>query len=135
MIQAAADRVRVEHAARRLPGRPFVGCRVTQLYHEGVCLYFYLCLSVERVPDPSRVFSELEHAAREEILRHGGSLSHHHGIGKARSRYLAGMDSPSLQSNLRAVKKALDPDNIFGARNGSFASSDEDSVDSDEPLA
>jgi alkyldihydroxyacetonephosphate synthase len=121
IVLATEGRLRREHAARRLPGRPFVGCRVTQLYHEGACLYFYLCISIENVPDPSGVFADLEDAARQEILKHGGSLSHHHGVGKARSRYMGGIDSPSLQSNLRAVKKAMDPDNIFGARNGLLA--------------
>jgi alkyldihydroxyacetonephosphate synthase len=124
IVQATTDRLRREHAAQRLPGRPFVGCRVTQLYHEGACLYFYLCISIENVPDPSRVFADLEHAARQVILENGGSLSHHHGIGKARCGYLEGIQSTALQSNLEAVKKAMDPENIFGARNGLFACRD-----------
>ena len=34
--------------------------------------------------DVVKVFSEIEHNARDEILKQGGSLSHHHGIGKLR---------------------------------------------------
>lgn len=40
---------------------------------------------VQGVRDPPGVFSELEEAARDEILSAGGSLSHHHGVGKARA--------------------------------------------------
>jgi len=40
------------------------------------------------VKNPSEVFAELERAARDEILRSGGSLSHHHGVGKLRREFL-----------------------------------------------
>ena len=121
VVDSVKDRIRKEHAHRCLPGSPFVGCRVTQLYHEGVCLYFYFSMSSENVTNPTAVFSEIEHAAREEILQLGGSLSHHHGIGKARSAYLDGIDSVQWVNAKRNLKRALDPDNIFGAQNGGFA--------------
>lgn len=121
IVQATKDRIYREHASRSLPGRPFVGCRVTQLYHEGVCLYFYLCINIENVERPSETFVELERLARREILQHGGSLSHHHGVGKVRSQFLSETDSPALTANWKAIKKALDPSNVFGARNGVFA--------------
>ena len=60
-------------------------------------------------------------AVRREILQHGGSLSHHHGVGKVRSQFLSETDSPALTANWKAIKKALDPSNVFGARNGVFA--------------
>jgi alkyldihydroxyacetonephosphate synthase len=34
-----------------------------------------------------RVYEEAEDAAREEILECGGSVSHHHGIGKIRKKF------------------------------------------------
>lgn len=42
-------------------------------------------MASQGIENPVKVFSELEEAARDEILLAGGSLSHHHGIGKARS--------------------------------------------------
>ncbi|HEU4428211.1 MAG TPA: FAD-binding oxidoreductase, partial [Myxococcota bacterium] len=78
-------RIHEEHAARGLPGKPFISVRVTQLYESGVCLYFYFAFYYKGVEHPSEVFAELERAARDEILKSGGSLSHHHGIGKLRS--------------------------------------------------
>ena len=122
LVNATKKRIQQEHADRLLPGRPFVGCRVTQLYHEGACLYFYLCMNVENVPNSSAVFSELEHAARQEILLQGGNLSHHHGVGKVRASFLTDIQSPALKSSVQAVKNGLDPDNIFGARNGAYSS-------------
>lgn len=121
VVKAVRGRIEKEHSQRYLPGSPFVGCRVTQLYHEGVCLYFYFCMSVQNVPDASSVYAEIEHAARHEILRNGGSLSHHHGIGKVRAEFLTEIDSSTSIESICAIKEALDPDNIFGARNGPFA--------------
>ncbi len=110
-------RIREEHAARNLPGIPFISCRITQLYDTGVCIYFYLAYYYKGVDRPSEVFAEIEHAARDEVLRNGGSLSHHHGIGKLREGFLPViMSAPMLEWN-RQIKRALDPQNVFGSAN------------------
>jgi alkyldihydroxyacetonephosphate synthase len=84
-------------------------------------LYFYLCFSFDGVDNASEVFAELEKAARDEILDRGGSLSHHHGIGKLRAPLLKDRASPSYSDTIATIKKALDNDNIFGARNGTYS--------------
>jgi len=114
-------RVYREHAARGLPGKPFITCRVTQVYQTGVCIYFYLAFSYKGVDDPSSRFSEIEHAARDEILNSGGSLSHHHGIGKLRKGFLPRIMSDAMLDWNARTKVALDPDNLFGVRNQSMA--------------
>ncbi len=58
-----------------------------------------------------------QNCAREEILANGGSVSHHHGIGKIRKRYLERTVSQPGLGALRAVKQYLDPKNIFGNGN------------------
>jgi len=121
IINNTKKKIEDEHRARCLPGNPFVGCRVTQLYHDGACLYFYLCMSTENVNDASKVFSEIEHVARAEIIKQGGSLSHHHGIGKVRAKLLRRTTTPAFQEIVSGVKTSLDPTNIFGAGNGLFS--------------
>jgi alkyldihydroxyacetonephosphate synthase len=106
-----------EYARRGLPGKPFVTCRVTQVYETGVCVYFYFGYYFKGVSDPSRVYAEMEEIAREEVLKNGGSLSHHHGIGKLREKFLPEIKSPETLSWVREVKRAVDPQNIFGAGN------------------
>ena len=122
VVKSTKERIKAEHVLRRLPGEVFVGCRVTQLYHDGACLYFYMCMYCGDVDDASSVFSEIENSARQEILVHGGSLSHHHGVGKMRAEFLKEMDSKALRDGLIALKRGIDPDNVFGAGNGVFAS-------------
>ncbi len=110
-------RIAEEHARRRLPGRPVVTCRVTQIYDTGACIYFYFAFYAKGVENPSEVFKAIEHAAREEILASGGSLSHHHGIGKHRRDFVSEIMSPAMIDWKQKQKAALDPGNIFGARN------------------
>ncbi len=110
-------RVREEHAARGLPGVPFISCRITQLYDTGVCIYFYLAYYYKSVERPSEVFAEIERAARAEVLARGGSLSHHHGIGKLRARFLPEIMSAPMLEWSRRVKQAVDPENVFGSAN------------------
>ena len=112
------QRIWQEHAKRGLPGRPFISVRVTQLYDTGVCLYFYFAFHYKGVEAPSDVFAELERAARDEILRSGGSLSHHHGVGKLRQPFLARVFSPAALAWRRKLKQAVDPENLLGAGNG-----------------
>jgi alkyldihydroxyacetonephosphate synthase len=117
-------RLAAEHAARGLPGKPFVTCRVTQVYPTGVCVYFYFAFYFKGVERPSEVYAEIEHAARDEVLRSGGSLSHHHGIGKIRQRFLPRIASPGVLAWAREIKRAVDPTNVFGAGNQLFAAED-----------
>lgn len=118
IIRATKERVKDEHRLRCLPGEPFVGSRVTQVYHEGACLYFYFCMNIRGVKNPSSTFAEIERAARQEIVDRGGSLSHHHGIGKIRSEFTKQMDSHAFRSFLSSLRGSIDPSNTFGARNG-----------------
>lgn len=110
-------RVKKEHKARALPGNVFFTGRISQGYATGVCMYFYLGFYAKGVADPIQSYGELEHAAREEILAAGGSLSHHHGIGKIRQDFLPQIYSEGSLGFARDVKRAVDPDNLFGASN------------------
>lgn len=117
LYRRVETRVKAEHKAKGLPGNPFFTGRLTQVYPTGVCIYFYLGFYAKGVDDPVRRYAELEHAAREEILAAGGSLSHHHGVGKIRQDFLPQIYSEGALAFTRDVKRAVDPDNVFGANN------------------
>ncbi len=106
-----------EYQRRGLPGKAFVTARVTQIYRTGVCIYFYFGFYYKGIPTPHEVYLELENIARDEILRSGGSLSHHHGVGKLRRAFLPRVMSETELMWKREVKKSLDPMNVFGAGN------------------
>src|SRR6266571_856402 len=110
-------RLAEEYGRRGLPGKPFVTARVTQIYRTGVCIYFYFGFYYKGIPNPHEVYIELENMARDEILKSGGSLSHHHGVGKLRRAFLPRIMSEATIRLKRELKKSLDPANIFGAGN------------------
>jgi len=117
VCEAVGECIEKEHERRGLPGRPFYCSRVTQIYQTGVCVYFYYGFGYEGVENPSRVYAEIETAVRQAILRAGGSLSHHHGIGKLRQEFLPEIMSPAAREWNRRTKQAIDPRNVFGSRN------------------
>ncbi|XP_012284328.1 alkyldihydroxyacetonephosphate synthase [Orussus abietinus] len=110
------SKVARECASRGI-GKQLISCRVTQTYDAGCCIYFYMAFNHQGLADPVGTYEAIEEAAREEILASGGSLSHHHGIGKIRARFYPLAVGPVGVDLYRATKKYLDPRNIFAAGN------------------
>jgi len=67
--------------------------------------------------DPVHVYELVEQAARDEVLANGGSLSHHHGVGKIRTKWIKQAVSDLGVGTMVSIKQYLDPDNIFGSKN------------------
>lgn len=94
-----------------------ISSRITQTYDAGCCVYFYMALNYIGLENPVGVYEEIEEAAREEILANGGSLSHHHGVGKLRASFYPEAVGEAGVSLYRAAKAHLDPHDIFASRN------------------
>jgi len=116
LIDRVKRRIYEAHDERKLPGRPFVSCRVTQLYETGCCIYFYMAFYSRGVSDPVADYHEIEAEARKEIIAAGGSISHHHGVGKLRLPFVKDIMSPAMVSWRESMKEALDPQGIFAAQ-------------------
>ena len=67
--------------------------------------------------DPMGVYEVVEDRARQAILQNGGSVSHHHGVGKIRQKYLQPTLSETGVRVIRAVKRELDPQNVMACGN------------------
>jgi alkyldihydroxyacetonephosphate synthase len=126
VCRAVEDRAREEHKRHGLPGKFYVSYRITQLYHTGVCIYFMYGIYTKGVPRPDEVYARIEHALRETIMENGGSISHHHGVGKIRKDFMKETLSPASIEFLRRVKGCLDPHNVFAIRNNVFQNGDDD---------
>lgn len=90
---------------------------MTQVYDAGACIYFYFAINYHGLSEPVKIYNEIEAAARDEIIASGGSLSHHHGVGKIRRRWMNEAIGEAGVGMIGAVKNFLDPNNIFAAGN------------------
>jgi alkyldihydroxyacetonephosphate synthase len=100
------------HAAVRgaLPGT-LVGCHVSHLYPTGASLYFTVFAS--RDADPAGQWRALKAAATDAIVAGGGTLTHHHAIGRDHAPWLPAEAGPLGVELLRAVKERCDPAGIM----------------------
>jgi alkyldihydroxyacetonephosphate synthase len=80
-------------------------------YVDGGCLYFTFAGKVDP-DDKDRYYTELWDVGQRAVLAAGGALSHHHGVGLNRSRFVAEALGPAFDT-LVALKHALDPDGIL----------------------
>jgi alkyldihydroxyacetonephosphate synthase len=86
-------------------------CHLSHSYLDGACLYFTFAAT----PPPEEIEScyiACWNAGQSAVLAHGGNLSHHHGIGINRGRFMAGALGGSF-AMLSAVKRALDPNGVM----------------------
>lgn len=110
-----------EHKRLGFPGKPFTSPRLTQMYHTGACIYFTHGLVHRGVEHAEEKFAEMEKKIRAAIMDAGGSISHHHGVGKLRTQFVDRVATPESVEAVKALKQAVDPENIFGVRNNVFA--------------
>ena len=121
-VIAAVERVvKSEHAAYGMPGKPYSSPRITQVYPTGVCIYFTHGFSHKGVEHAEEKFAAMEKKIRQAIMDAGGSISHHHGVGKLRKEFVARTVSPATVTMLKEMKASVDPQNVFGIGNNVFA--------------
>ncbi|XP_041371951.1 alkyldihydroxyacetonephosphate synthase, peroxisomal-like [Gigantopelta aegis] len=117
LCQNVKERLYRESKDRKIQFPPYVTCRVTQTYDAGACVYFYFAFNYRGLSNPVEIYESIESCARDEILANGGSISHHHGVGKIRKKWLAKTVGEVGLGAMRAVKQYIDPQNIFANNN------------------
>jgi alkyldihydroxyacetonephosphate synthase len=101
------------HAAVRaaLPG-VHVGAHVSHLYATGASLY-YTVLGAQDHADPAGQWRALKATVTEAILAAGGTLTHHHAIGRDHAPWLEREAGATGMALLRALKAECDPAGIM----------------------
>ncbi len=107
-------------AIERVEGTLAVSAHCSHSYLDGGCLYFTFAgkpteRDDEDRPTPTAIdsyYRSVWDAGTRAVLSQGGSLSHHHGIGLNRSRYMSEAMDGGVDV-LAALKTALDPRGIL----------------------
>ena len=71
------------------------------------------------------IYEDVEHRSRDCVFKNGGSISHHHGVGKLRKRFMENSVSDVNNEMIDAIKNKLDPKNIFAINNTVYRSENE----------
>jgi alkyldihydroxyacetonephosphate synthase len=98
-------------ALHGVPGTIAASAHESHSYPEGGCLYFTFAAKVEPA-ERDRYYRAAWDAGSRAVLAGGGTLSHHHGVGLNRSRFVAEALGPAVDV-LHATKAALDPNGIL----------------------
>ncbi|HUB72476.1 MAG TPA: FAD-binding oxidoreductase [Solirubrobacteraceae bacterium] len=100
-------------AALRAQGTPgLVMCHVSHVYETGASLYFTL-IARQREGDEIGQWLAVKRAAGDAIAAGGGTITHHHGVGRDHPRWLPGELGDGGVAALGALKARLDPAGIM----------------------
>lgn len=87
-------------------------CRFTHAYPDGPAPYFtFVCTSGRG--GPKDTWSAVKGAASEAVLRTGGTITHHHAVGRVHRPWWERERPAPFGDVLRAVKKTLDPHGVL----------------------
>ena len=91
--------------------RPGTLCmtHASHFYPQGTNLYFIFLMK----PESDDEFYQFRKAVVDSILEHGGSISHHHGIGRMFAPWMENHLGREQMDVLRTLKRHFDPKNIM----------------------
>jgi alkyldihydroxyacetonephosphate synthase len=89
-----------------------VTCRFTHVYPDGPAPYFTV-LAPSRHGDQLAHWAIIKAAASEAILANGGTITHHHAVGRDHRRWYDMQRPPLFAAALAAAKATLDPAGVL----------------------
>jgi alkyldihydroxyacetonephosphate synthase len=90
---------------------PVILCHVSHVYPAGASLYFTIACA--QLPEPAEQWRRAKRAATEAILAAGGSITHHHGVGRDHREGLEREIGELGVQVLQAVKATVDPAGVL----------------------
>ncbi len=102
----------VDAALSRVCGGGSLACRFTHVYPDGPAPY-YSVLAPGRRGRELEQWDEIKAAASEALLRLGGTITHHHAVGRDHRPWYDRERPDGFARALRAVKAELDPGGIL----------------------
>jgi alkyldihydroxyacetonephosphate synthase len=102
----------VEKALQSVCGGGWVTCRFTHVYPDGPAPYFSF-LAPSRAGSQLSQWEEIKSAASDAVLAFGGTITHHHAVGRDHRRWYDRQRPEGFARALAAAKSALDPAGIL----------------------
>jgi alkyldihydroxyacetonephosphate synthase len=97
---------------REVCGGGHVTCRFTHVYPDGPAPYFTV-VAPSRHGDQLSQWATIKAAASEAILANGGTITHHHAVGRDHRGWYETQRPPLFAAALSAAKATLDPSGML----------------------
>jgi alkyldihydroxyacetonephosphate synthase len=89
-----------------------VFCHLSHAYADGASLYFTFISRARRGAELEQ-WAAVKRAACEAIVAHGGTITHHHAVGRDHAPYMEAEVGQTGLKALRALKERLDPAGVM----------------------
>ena len=99
-------------AMRKVEGMVIASGHASHFYPQGVCFYFTFGGIPPKGKEAYEFYENAWDAIMEACLKSNGSISHHHGIGIIRAKWLKEEMKERIKM-LKKIKRAIDPRNIM----------------------
>ncbi len=93
-------------------GVGLVSSRITHVYPDG-CAPYYTFLTTADRGDELQVWSMVKRAVSDAILEAGGTITHHHAVGRVHQPWYRQQQPSLFGAALRAAKRELDPAGVL----------------------
>jgi alkyldihydroxyacetonephosphate synthase len=111
VLEAARTTI-AELSPKGVKGAPRVSCRFTHVYPDGPAPYFTVLTPAVRGGEIEQ-WNEIKAAVSEAILDGGGTITHHHAVGRDHRPWYDRQRPEPFAAALRAAKSKLDPKGIL----------------------
>jgi len=108
----AGVRASVGDAVKRICGAGTLACRFTHVYPDGPAPYYTILAPGRRGSEISQ-WAEIKAAAGEALIRNGGTITHHHSVGRDHRPWYDTQRPEGFARALSAAKAALDPAGVL----------------------
>jgi alkyldihydroxyacetonephosphate synthase len=89
-----------------------VTCRFTHVYPDGPAPYYTILAPARRGSEVEQ-WVEIKAAASEAVIAAGGTITHHHAVGRDHRRWYDQQRPEPFAAALRAAKAAVDPGGVL----------------------
>jgi alkyldihydroxyacetonephosphate synthase len=93
-------------------GAPRLSCRFTHTYPDGPAPYYTVLAPARRGSEVSQ-WDEIKAAVSEAVIGAGGTITHHHAVGRDHRPWYDRQRPEPFAEALRAAKRALDPAGVL----------------------
>jgi alkyldihydroxyacetonephosphate synthase len=102
----------VQSALDEVCGGGVLSCRFTHVYPDGPAPYFTFT-GMGKKGSELEQWHEIKTAASEAVVRYGGTVTHHHSVGRTHRPQYEKQRPDLFASALQAAKAALDPQGLL----------------------